>query len=1585
MTAAGFAKEKMEDLYTLSPMQQGMLFHDLYANGSGMYTERLRYTIHGELNVPMFQRAWRQVVARHAVLRTAFVWKEVAEPHQAVFGSVELPWEVEDWRRLPAAEQQTRLQSRVEAIGRRGFDLSRAPLVRMTLIRTADRVHEFIWSYHHLILDGWSVALLLREPIALYAALCRNASSHDLPPAGRPYRDYIAWLRQQDQAAAETFWRAALDGFSKPISFGAAAGEAEPAKAYDEQRMYLSREATARMESFARAHRLTRNTLVQGAWALLLAAHSGESDVVFGGVVSGRPADLADSERMVGMFVNTLPVRARVSPEAALLPWLHALQAQQIESRRYEYVPLVKVQAWSEAPRGTPMFESLVVFENQPLEVGALDTGPLEIRDSFHYATLTGYPLTLVAEPGPELALILAHECRRFDAAAAGRMLAQLRGLLESMIADPAQPLAALLESLRRLSPEERRRVLVEFNRTEAAEGALEDRTFAELFETRVQETPDRPAVVCARASLTYAELNARADRLAAQLRAEGVGPESLVALIAGRDSDFLTAMLAVFKAGGAYLPLDPHHPPARLGALLQRAGASLVLTTDELGARLAENWGGVPARPRIVSLPALLERGASASAAGPVISTARSLSYVIYTSGSTGAPKGAMIEQGGMLNHLHAKIQDLNLTAADVVAQTASQGFDISVWQFLAVLLRGGCVRVIGDETARDPARLLDAIVAGGVTILEIVPSLLRALLDELAGRGASRPALAGLRWLLVTGEALPPELCRRWLALYPAIPLMNAYGPTECSDDVTHAVIREAPAAGVARVPIGRPVSNLRLYVLDRDLAPLPAGVAGELFVGGAGVGRGYLNEAGATAAAFLPDPFSAQPQDVGARLYRTGDMARHLPDGALDFLGRMDTQVKVRGFRIELGEIEAALAQHPAVREVVVLMGMGQMGQMGQMGFMGEMNLISPISRLIAYFTETEPTATIALRQYLADRLPDYMIPAVFVRLERMPLTANGKIDRRALPEPDPARPELETGFVAPRTPDEARLCELWKQVLGVEAVGIHDNFFDLGGDSILSLQVVARAHQAGLRLTPRQIFQFPTVAELAAAETAGVVEAEQGLVTGPVPLTPIQGWFREQALAAPHHWNQSVLLEVPAAAMDAGLLETALNHLLLHHDALRLRWEQAESGWRQTIAGAGQPVPFSYVDLSALEPGARPAAIEARAARVQAGLNLSEGPLLGAACFHLGAGRPGRLLIVIHHLAVDGVSWRILLEDFQLACRQLRRNEAVRLPRKTTSFQQWASRLAGYAAERPLDGELDYWLRMPREQLAPLPVDHCTGANDEGSARRVRVSLEADETRALLQEVPAAWRTDVNEVLLAALAASLARWTGRGGVLFDLEGHGREPLPHGEEMDLSRTVGWFTALFPVWFELPAPNGDPGRTLAAVKEQLRRVPNKGLPARLARYLGGPTRAAEELRGLPQAELSFNYLGQLDRVLPESAPESEPEASWFRLAPEPRGPERDPRGNRRYLIEILGHVAQGRLHLEWVYSANRHRAETIKARAADFLHTLQSFIRHCRSAKETDFRPSDFAEFNWNQDDLDGILAEIAGVSRA
>jgi amino acid adenylation domain-containing protein/non-ribosomal peptide synthase protein (TIGR01720 family) len=1076
----------------------------------------------------------------------------------------------------------------------------------------------------------------------------------------------------------------------------------------------------------------------------------------------------------------------------------------------------------------------------------------------------------------------------------------------------------------------------------------LKNMTIVDLFESQVEKTPGAVAVCFEDHELTYSQLNRRANQLADFLQHGGVGKEVLVGLYLERSMEMVIAIIGILKAGGAYLPLDPELPAERVSFMLEDARVPIILSQSHLYSNLTQDMNREPnpSERKIVCLDTEWDEISQYNVENPDNRPEpEDLAYIIYTSGSTGQPKGVMIEHGSIYNRLVWMKDALELTDQDRFLQKSPYGFDASIWEIFWPLFSGARLVVARPGGHKDSDYLIDLIVDKKITAMHFVPSMLQVfLMNKRVERCRS------LKRIFCGGEVLPYDLKERLYSLLD-LQLYNQYGPTEVAIGVTCWPCDKQSDLQV--VPIGKPLPNTQIHLLDSQLRPVPSGEPGEIHVGGVQVARGYLNRKELTAEKFIPDPFS---NDSESRLYKTGDLARYLPDGTIHFLGRTDYQVKIRGNRVELGEIEATLTRHPSIREAVVIahdFGPGD-------------------KRLAAYIVPIQDHTILIneLRDFLAAKLPEYMVPASFTQLDSLPLNLNGKVDRQALPAPNRVRPNLKEEYVAPQSTIEKTLVSIWEQVIGLDGIGIHDNFLELGGDSILSIQVSSKANHAGLYLTPEQVFFHPTIAELAdIVEVVPGSEAEQGLVTGSLPLTPIQHWFFEQNLPEPHHWNQAFLLEVHQK-LDPILLEQAVKHLINHHDALRLRYKKDKSGWQQFMSPPIENVPFSQIELTTFDEKTQLGKIQSIAAELQSSLNLSDGPLIRVALFELNQKYHDYLLIIINHLVVDGVSWRILLEHLEVIYQQLSRMEPVELPPKTTSFKQWANRLTEYADSDRLQEELAYWLARNVHQSLELPQDFPDGTNNntEASSDTVSLFLDVENTEKLLREVPKAYKTQINEVLLSALVQTFSQWTGSSKLLLDLEGHGREAI--FDDVDLLRTVGWFTSIFPVLLSLEGET-EIGEILKTIKEQLRQIPNRGIGYGILHYLSKETKQVIQMKALPQAELSFNYLGQFDQILSPSSP--------LKVTNDSIGPRHSLLGNRRHLLEIRGIIVDGRLQFDWIYSSNIHRRKTIEQLANLYLEALKTLIAHCQSPTAGRYTPSDFPEADLSQQELNDLLEEI------
>ena len=1047
--------------FPLSFSQERLWFLDQWEPGSPVYNIPAALHLKGRLDTAALKQSLNEIVQRHEVLRTTFAASE-GQAVQVIAPVLQLPLLQIDLTGLRESEREVTIQALVTQEARRPFDLARGPLLRASLLQLGESEHVLLFTLHHIVSDGWSMNVFIRELSALYAAFSVGDPS-PLPPLPIQYADFALWSREWLQGevldSQLAYWKQQLDG--APTILELPTGRPRPAVQTfrgAHQSFVLPKSLSEKLKTLSRQEGVTLFMTLLATFQTLLFRYTGQEDILVGTPIANR--NYPEVEALIGFFVNMLVMRTNLSGNPRFRELLQRVREVCSGAYAHQDLPferLVEALQLERDLRHSPLFQVVFQLQNtstETLELPGLTLSPVRIE-----AATAKFDLNVnIVEKKQGLQGVLEYNTDIFDEDSIRCLLGHWQILLEGIATDPD----TRVENLPLLTAAEQRQLLVEWNATQ--KDYAQDCCVHELFEAQVKRTPEKVAVIFGNERLTYSELNRQANQLAHYLQAQGVGLESLVGLLNERGNDLLVAILAVFKAGGAYLPLDPDDPPTRLRQLLERSNCNFLLTTRKFAPVLtAMSPGEFPQILYSEDLP--LQRLAEINL--PACATPHHLAYVTYTSGSTGVPKGAMIEHRGMLNHLYAKIKDLHLTETDRVAQTASQCFDISVWQFFAALLVGGQVHIFADEATHNLIHLLAELERTQITIFETVPSLLEIMIEAIENGKVVRPDLERIRWLISTGEALAPELCRRWLEIYPHIPILNAYGATECSDDVTHYPIYQPLAATVLRIPVGRPVDNMRQYVFDRHLAPVPIGVCGEVYFGGVGVGRGYLGDPQHTAEVFIADPFGSEP---GARLYKTGDLARYLPDGNLDFLGRIDHQVKVRGFRIELGEIETALREHPSIRDTVVLTHEAQPGNKQIVAYV--------VARLHPAPSPNE------LRSFLKEKLPNYMFPSTFILLEAMPLTSNGKVDRHALPEPGITAFVPATNFVAPRTPVEKMLADIWASILALELVGIYDNFFELGGHSLLATQLVSRVRDTFLVELPlRNLFEAPTVADLA----------------------------------------------------------------------------------------------------------------------------------------------------------------------------------------------------------------------------------------------------------------------------------------------------------------------------------------------------------------------------------------------------------------------------------------------------------------------------------------------------------------------
>ncbi|MFO0760428.1 MAG: amino acid adenylation domain-containing protein [Byssovorax sp.] len=1496
----------------LSFAQERLWFLDQLNPGDSSYNLSLGMQLLGALSRPALERALAELARRHEVLRTTFV-ADGGRPAQIIHPELDIPLEHTSLHAFPAGERAETALRLAADVAELPFDLARGPLCRAHLFEVDEGSSLLVLTMHHIVFDGWSVAVLRRELTALYESF-QKAEPPSLPELPIQYADYAAWQRRFLSGEALTrelsYWTRTLRGAPDVLDLPADRPRPPiPSHRGGRKAFALSAELSASLQALCQRHNVTLFMLLCAAFDVLLYRYTGQGTFLVGTPIAGRSRK--ELEGLIGFFVNTLVLRADLDPDLPFLDLLAKVRETCLGAYSHADLPferLVQELAPERDMSRSPLFQVMFVLQNASREAPLARQRAVSVE-----SRMTKFDLKLtITERRSSLGGAFEYAKDLFDAATIDRMIGHFVTLLEAIAGAPATAVGALPL----LTPPEREQLVVAWNDTKVV--YPQDRFAHELFEAQAAAEPDATAVVFEGESLSYRQLDEQANRLAHRLIELGAGPDRFVGVCLERSLAMVIAVVAVLKAGGAYVPLDPEYPRDRLAFMLEDAGAPVLVTERRLANELP------PANAEVLCLDeADLSIYPASRPPRPALEL-HHLAYLIYTSGSTGRPKGAMNTQGALLNRLLSMQQAYPINGSDRVLHKTPFGFDVSVWELFWPLTTGARLVVARPGGHRDPAYLAEIIAGQGITAAHFVPSMLEAFLEHPASA-----ACHSLRYCYSGGEALTLRLLQKFYERRLGASLHNLYGPAEAAIDVTTWPCR--PDATV--VPIGKPFHNVRAYVLDERQNPVPIGVRGELYIGGVQVGRGYLNRPDLTAERFLPDPFAP---DEGHRLYRTGDLCRVLPSGDIEFLGRADHQVKLRGYRIELGEIESVLARAPSVKEVVVLAREDEPGE----------------KRLVAYLVPDAGEAIDAgeLRNFARERLPVFMVPAAFVVLPAFPLSANGKVDRKALPAPDKVS---DTGDepVAPRNEVEEALARIWASVLRTPKVGIFDNFFALGGDSILSIQIVSRSAQAGLRLTPRQIFQHQTIAELAeVAEKIASAPEGEGAIEGPLPLTPIAARWIEQKVVDPHHYNQAVFLEAKEA-LDHVALDGAIQALIEHHDALRIRLALGGESPALTVAPTAGPSPLSHVDLREVPEGDRPRVVKERARLAQQSLNLAEGPVIRAVHFDLGAGMPGRVLLVIHHLAVDGVSWRILIEDLWTAYAACREGQSPALPARTTSIKRWAAALGDLARSSEIEAESTYWLDEARARVARLPVDHASGENLRGTSATVSLALSPEETESLLRDVPPVYGTQINDLLLTALGVALRASTGSGAVLFELEGHGREEIAPG--LDLSRTVGWFTAVYPVLLDLGAET-DPRRLICAVKEQLRAIPRRGLGYGLLRYLRGDEALSRRLAALPQAEVSFNYLGQLGQVVPDGSP--------LRLGREPSGEPLSPRARRAHLVEVSASVAGGRLQVSLTYSPSLHEESTIRALGERYTEALRGLTAHCLSPEAGGYTASDF-----------------------
>nr|WP_277714027.1 non-ribosomal peptide synthetase [Paenibacillus mucilaginosus] len=1502
-TYEGLQPAPKQAYYPLTSAQKRLYVLQQLEGAELSYNMPAALKLTGRLDRTRLERALRAMIARHDVLRTSFAVVD-GEPVQLVQEAVEFAVGYEE-----AEEHQA--EERIRAF-LQPFDLAEAPLLRAAVIRLAEEEHLLLVDLHHIVSDGASMSLFVEEFTQLYAGRTPD-------PLRLQYKDYAVWqseFRRSDAYARQrAYWLGRFTDGELPVLNLPADHPRPPQRSFAGGlvEFRLDGKLAGAVRQLARESGVTVYMVLMAAYGVLLSRLSGQEDLIVGSPVAGRPH--ADLQPMLGMFVNTLALRTEPAADKTFAAYLEEVKQSALEAfehGEYPFEELVEGVVRQRDLSRNPLFDAMFVLQNT--EKAELALPGLELA-SYPLAYNTAkFDLTLsVTEQDEDMHCALEYASGLFEKATAERWAGHWTELLRQVTGNPQVTLgrAGLLTA------KQRERLLAAPPATGAAASQASG-TLHELFEAQAARTPEHTALECGGRSWTYRQLNERSNAIAWALRHHGAGTDRIVAVHCGRSLEMASALLGVLKSGAAYLPLSVEDPAERRNHLLADSGALLLLTDSVTEAPCPvvslqdrELMDFVPENPE--------------ASAGP-----EHLAYVIYTSGTTGQPKGVLVEHRGIVHTLCWKTSTYGFEGGRAL-HASPYVFDAFLPHFFGPLLTGATIVLLRDEELKDPGILVNALVEREITHAQFTTGMFSALLELLPSR------LPALRSVVVGGERITSALIDNMMK-YDGVAWVSEYGPTENSV-VSAALLLLHPGQAHG---LGQPIGLTRAYVLSEQGELQPHGVPGELCLSGPGLARGYLGQPELTARKFIRHPFLP-----GERLYRTGDLVRLLADGSMEYIGRKDDQVKIRGHRIELGEIESRMREMDGVTEAVVQARADEQGH----------------DQLCAYVIGT-PSAFAGLRARLAAALPAYMVPAHFVKLERLPLTGSGKVDYRALPKPETA---AGVPYASPRTPEEQAIAEVWQQVLGVERVGRDDHFFDLGGDSIKSIQVVSRLLQAGYQLDMKDLFRYPVAAQLSLRLARVSGGTAQGEVRGRLQLTPIQRWFIARELPDSHHFNQAVMLFRPER-YHADALQQAAQQIAVHHDALRAVLQKTEDGEHILhIRGTGESELFRWEEHDLRGEREWESHVERRASELQRGLRLETGPLMALGLFRCEDG--DHLLIAIHHLVIDGVSWRILFEDLAAAYGEAEQGSTAVLPLKTDSFQAWSRELAWYASTPAVERQREYWagISAAAAATAPLPKDFSAENPTLETSSQVTLQWSREETRLLLKEAHRAYGTDINDLLLAALARAAGNWSGLGWMPVMLEGHGRESVVPG--MDISRTVGWFTTSYPVLLEAGL-DVTLAQHIKRVKENLRTIPDKGMGYGLLRYLAQPN-PSEEL--VCEPEISFNYLGQFDEDLERSA---------LQLSPLSAGEAVSGRHRRTAVLEFNGMVAGGELRLNLGYSREQYRRETVE-RLAQLLHeSLREIISHCAAKERPELTPSDLLQPGFTQEELDALTERTSAL---
>ncbi|MCP5063934.1 MAG: amino acid adenylation domain-containing protein [Ignavibacteriae bacterium] len=1516
----------------LSYAQQRLWFLDQLEPGKATYNIPGVVELKGNLNVEVLEKSINKIIERHESLRTSFSVEE-GKAKQIITNNISIKLDIIDLSLSQNGKREIEIDEIIKEDSQMPFDLSVTPLLRIKLLVVGQDDNIFLLTMHHIISDGWSSEVFVRELSILYSSYIYGENPK-LEKLEFQYADFSVWQRNWLQGEVYNkhieYWKNKLVGVPQllelPTDFNRPAIQKQKGKRVQFE---IDPTLVQDLSIIASKENVTLYVLFLAAFNILLHKYSKSEDILIGTPVAGRNRN--EIEPIIGLFVNTLVLRNDFSKDYTIKHFLQNVKQVFVEAMNHQEIPFEKLIDELKIERSlshTPLFQVMFVFNNSP--VANIELPELSIQPKAIDLGTSKFDINLVlTRRNEKIRGSLEYDLNLFKDNTINNFISHYLNILSQII----ELTHSSIKEISLIKNEEKNKIISELNNTKIINSL--DGFVHNLFERNAKKFKYEIAVILNENKITYDELNKRSNQFAHYLIKRNVGKDFLVGICVERSIDMLIGMLSILKAGGAYVPIDPLLPPARINYMIEDSNLGIILTNQDLiklieqsGSELIcfdRDWADISKENNDNIHIDIFEDN---------------LAYVIYTSGSTGKPKGTLITHKGLNNYLSWCMHQYPLTEGRGSLVHSTISFDATITSIFPSLLVGKSLVLLSGTSEID--ELGEKLMKyKEFSLLKITPAHLDILAYQITPSDASKITSS----LVIGGEALSSEQIEFWKKYSPGTKLYNEYGPTETT--VGCIVFEASKWIGEGSVPIGKIIPNTIIYILDENFEIVPSGLPGELYIGGNGVARGYLNRSDLTAEKYLPDPFG---DTRGNRIYKTGDYVKTLEDGNLIFLGRVDDQIKLKGFRIELGEIENLLLKLEFISEVAIIIQEDEQN----------------IKRIAAFYVEVEQSNIMheQLRKYLGENLPEYMIPAFFEKLEEMPLTYNGKINKEVLAKIKTTRTK-NNDYLAPESSREKTLIKIWQQILRVEKIGITDNFFELGGDSILGIQVIAKANQAGIKISPKNLFQFPTIQGLASvAESTKTIVAEQGLVSGEVDLTPIQDWFFLEEFNNQNHWNQSILLEVNDN-LEIDLLRQTITKLIEHHDALRMRFSNVNGNWIQKYSSINSNIPFESYDLSSVNAENKILEIEKLSEEIQSSLDIESGPIFKCSYFNLGDNWSNRILIVAHHLIIDGVSWRILTEDIQNIYSQLKLGAEVTLPTKTTSFKYWSKRLFDLLEDKEFTEQNQYWNKISAELKVNKDELISSNINTEASAKTLTSSLDKNLTETLIKEVPKKYHTEINDVLLTALVLTNSISNGKRKINVSLEGHGREDL--FDDVDISRTIGWFTSLYPIVLDLENTMTRV-EALKTVKEQLRKIPNHGIGYGILRHLFSNKIDYSDLPHLP--EISFNYLGQFNQ--------SSDEKAIFRVAKENKSNERAFDNKRAFQMDITGSIINGKLSLNWMYNENKYPKEEIQLFSDTYIQELNKLIIETMS-ESGGYTPSDFNDADLDDQDLDSIFSEL------